>query len=777
MLRRLFAAILSLSLLSTAALAGENLLVNGDFESGLTGWSKPWARSGKVHAEPETAGVHGGKTAVRLEHDGSADWSFPQESQRTVQPGQIYELSGWVRIEGDGKAELAVVLFDSHKEALYWSFAARTAKGPCAWRELRTRFVVPPGAVRMWPRWIGHGPVVAHFDDTVLAAQGAVNLDAVKRLPKTLSAQSPQLEVTLRPVDATLTVRDRRGNRDWTQSAAASCYVLDAKAVPNGFDLRLLEPVGVRQFEASVRLDPQHPEITVEIRGVGEMLAPLQFPQPFASPAGTTLIMPVNEGMSYPVDDSTLRPMHYYLYGGHGLCMGWYGITDGAAGLMTIVETPDDASVNVPRLEKRLQLVPQWEPQKGQFGPARRLRYVFLDQGGYVAMCKRYRQYAQQIGLLKTLTEKRKALPLVDRLVGAVNVWCWGMDAVKTAQEMQSLGMKRLLWSSVHKAEEIDQLNAQGLLTSRYDIYQDVMDPANFPKLRGKHSDWPTEAWPHDIMFNAQGDWIKGWGVDGKDGVRYPCGVLCDRVAPDYARRRIPPELQTKHYGARFIDTTTASPWRECYNEKHPLTRSESKHWKMELLRVVSEECKLVTGCETGHEASVPYLHFFEGMMSLGPYRVHDAGRKMPEILDEVPEQIAKFQTGHFYRLPLWELVYHDCTVSYWYWGDYNNKLPKVWDRRDLWNALYGTPPMFMFTRKVWEQYRERFVESYRAATPVARATGYAEMLSHRWLTADHAVQETRFADGTTVTVNFGDAPHRLPDGTTLGPLKQRVTR
>ena len=77
-------------------------------------------------------------------------------------------------------------------------------------------------------------------------------------------------------------------------------------------------------------------------------------------------------------------------------------------------------------------------------------------------------------------------------------------------------------------------------------------------------------------------------------------------------------------------------------------------------------------------------MHYFEGMLSLGPYRVPDAGRDMQRIWDEVPEQVAKFQTGHYYRLPLWELVYHDCVVAQWYWGDYNNKLPAVWDRRDL---------------------------------------------------------------------------------------------
>ena len=98
-----------------------------------------------------------------------------------------------------------------------------------------------------------------------------------------------------------------------------------------------------------------------------------------------------------------------------------------------------------------------------------------------------------------------------------------------------------------------------------------------------------------------------------------------------------------------------------------------------------------------------------------------------------------------------------------------------MWDRRDLFNALYGTPPMFMFNREIWEKNRDRFVQSYQTATPVARATGYVEMLSHRWLTADHAVQQTRFANGVTVTVNFGDEPYTLPDKAVLAPLSHRI--
>jgi hypothetical protein len=177
----------------------------------------------------------------------------------------------------------------------------------------------------------------------------------------------------------------------------------------------------------------------------------------------------------------------------------------------------------------------------------------------------------------------------------------------------------------------------------------------------------------------------------------------------------------------------------------------------MKLLEVMSDRFKLVTGSETGHDAAVPYVHYFEGMLSLGPYRAPDAGRDMMRIWDPVPELVARFQVGWQYRLPLWELVYHDCVVAQWYWGDYNNKMPGIWDKRDLFNVLYGTPPMFMFDAARWEKDKDRFVQSYRATCPVARATGYSEMIDHRFLTPDRAVQQTRFANGVTVIVNFSE--------------------
>ena len=200
------------------------------------------------------------------------------------------------------------------------------------------------------------------------------------------------------------------------------------------------------------------------------------------------------------------------------------------------------------------------------------------------------------------------------------------------------------------------------------------------------------------------------------------------------------------------------------------MTRTQSRQYKMELLKLIGE-LGLVCGSETGHEASVPFCDYFEGMLSVGPYRVPDSGRNTLKIWEAVPATLARYQVGEAYRLPLWELVYHDCVVAQWYWGDYNNKLPKVWRKRDLFNALYGTPPMYLFDGKQWAEKKSEFAASYKVAEPVSRSTGYSEMTDHRMLTSDRSVQQSVFANGVTVTVNFGAAPYTMADGRTVAPM------
>jgi len=111
----------------------------------------------------------------------------------------------------------------------------------------------------------------------------------------------------------------------------------------------------------------------------------------------------------------------------------------------------------------------------------------------------------------------------------------------------------------------------------------------------------------------------------------------------------------------------------------------------------------------------------------------------------------------------LWELVFHDCIVSTWYWGDSSEFLlqaaPEVTRKKDAFNVLYGTIPMFWANREGgWRADREACLRSYRNTCKLHEAIAGVEMLSHEFVTPDRAVQRTKFSDGTEVIVNFGAA-------------------
>jgi len=749
-------------------------------------YEKPYAWARDDHAITLT---NDGAT-LAVVHTGKQDWSLAGFPRIPVKPGDIFEITCQVKLASPGgwtSAETGVVLRDGQEKPLAWSFGGAVATAPCEWTELSSRFVVPNNIATIEPRLIGGGPVSVWAKGYVVKRVGTVQGRVNPAMPKQIELRGTGIKATVDCTSGGFSVTDSRTGRVWSQTVSgADWIVLNAVKTdtPAAVTLTLLNTASAREVRARVSIAKEAPEVNVEIASEGPLTRALDFPAPFETRKGDRLIVPMNEGMSYPVDEEHEGLWRMIAYGGHGICMGFFGVCEDAtgSGWMCILETSDDAAMDARKGANGLwQIGPSWDSTLGQFGYARNVRYVFFDKGGHVAMCKRYRDYAKQIGLFAPFTEKVKRNPKIDLLIGAANIWNWDAGAKKAdfVRDLQAAGLDRILWSGAGSAEELAALNAlPNVLTGRYDIYQDIMDPANFDAIQYIAGDWVTEAFPKDINWaGPKGQWRHGWEIERKDGKgMIPCAVICDSKALPYARKRISEELKSKPYGARFIDTTVAAPWLECYHPDHPMSRSDSRRHKMELLNLISHEFNLVCGSETGHEASVPFCDYFEGMLSLGNYRVDDAGRHMDTVLDEVPARVAKYQVGEAYRLPLWELVYHDCVVAQWYWGDYNNKLPKIWRKRDLFNALYGTPPMYMLNLKQWAEMKDKFAASYRVAEPVARATGYSEMTDHRILTPDRHVQQTVFANGVKVTVNFGDAPYTAPDGKTIPPMDLVVT-
>ena len=205
----------------------ENLLTSGDFEQGLIGWNKLWTRTPGGHAAIDTRLYHGGRQSAQIEHSGQQDWSFHQGRALTVEASQIYELSGWVRVEGEGTTTLCVTLRGVDDQVIDWTFGAVQSAATDKWRKLSSRFIIPENGKTILPRLIGHSPAKVWLDDTTLYLVGTLDQLRSKKLPETLKIANEVLEVTFRTADATLSVFDRRTGKKWVQKAgpAVSSFV------------------------------------------------------------------------------------------------------------------------------------------------------------------------------------------------------------------------------------------------------------------------------------------------------------------------------------------------------------------------------------------------------------------------------------------------------------------------------------------------------------------------------------------------------------------------
>lgn len=806
MIKRTF-LILLCSLFFPALLAAEEAAAPLNFTSS-------WARDGKITISDssENPGVK------CIEYTGKADFCVTYSSQIPVKSGEIYEMSCDLKTSGKGSVGISVITRDGN-DVKSWTYAnsgVQNATNGDDFQKVSTKFIVPGGIDSITPRVVGNGTddsqtYSIQFKNFTLQKTGELKID---ENASNYTLENDALKVTFFGKNASFQVCDKRTGRIWKQSVAdGTFYLKSIQKSKNTIRCTLINAQPMFEFGAEITLKPKSSELVVKVTGDAETaMQTLAYPAAFESEADDRIILPVNEGISFPVTETDPHIGRLSTYGGHGLCMAFWaqceetfepdskaskeassapnapGEIVGKSGYIAIFESCDDAGIDLlhhSENENFLTVSPYWTAQMQKFGYDRTLRYIFFERADVTTMLKYYRRDAAARGLVVPFDEKERRNPNLkqgfDLLIGAANIWYFGGNKISVYTDLQNLGVKKILASAGGNPDEIRKMNEMpGILTSRYDIYQDSMDPKRKDDIGYYGDSWTGAAWERDeLMTDAGGNWIRGWEVDQKDKTkpRIPCGVLCDMCAVPYEQERVAEDLKNRPFRARFIDTTTASPWRECYHPKHPCNRTESKNAKMQLLGTLGSEFNLVTGSETGHEASVPFCDFYEGMMSLGPYRVPDSGRNIPDIWDEAPEKTEKFQVGEAFRLPLWELVYHDCTVSYWYWGDYNNKLPSLWAKRDLFNALYGVPPMYIFTDENLERFKAQIVESYKVAQPVSERTGRVEMTSFRIISKDRTVQQTEFANGVRVTVNFGEIPYTMSDGFVLGAKKSRVQK
>lgn len=541
--------------------------------------------------------------------------------------------------------------------------------------------------------------------------------------------------------------------------------------------------------------------IVLRFQGEGQFREALAWPPAWESAPGDEMILPVGTGIAFPAETPPEGlPGRLFFYSGTSASMGLYGIRRGEHRLFSAVGDICDAELALPQDESgRMQAQLLHLPSKGEFAYPREVR--FLLGGSLAEPLRRYRKWRETQRKIVPLREKCAAFPTLERLFGAPSFWLWDDNAMNrlygrpllpdptqlsaetVADELLHAGVDRLLWNSFdgETPECCAALRRRGFLVGKYDVYRDVI-----PKpLAGRILPYRRERsvntadWPGIAAVDENGAFRPAWSLHGTDGRLYEQHSVCDLAALELTRRNVPPDVEKIGYNARFIDVQCASKLQECHAPLHPAARRDSLaaiREQMEFLAGLG----LVCGVENGSEAMAGHYHYAEGLMSPAFWRAPESGRRMTTLYrgGEVPESILRHMLNPAFRIPLWQLVWHDCCVNYWYWGDSSNCCPELMERRDLFDLLYGEPPLYSLSKAQWNGLKGAVIGSFRRVSPVVRRLAGAKMTDFEILTPDRLVQRTRFDNGMTVTVNFSDEPYSpasfsLPPHSHLAAINQ----
>jgi len=494
--------------------------------------------------------------------------------------------------------------------------------------------------------------------------------------------------------------------------------------------------------------------------------------------------------------------------------MPWFGAKKGDSSFICIVETYDDVAygliandVRSPEMppappsaiptattalfSPRLSAIwPYWRSVKGDLGYARVARYIFQPRGGYVEMCKTYRRYAQEHGTFVTLKQKMAANPNVEKLIGAANFEIHCIANHPRDPRYQTLAGNIL--DGYHSMQtSFEQVQA---------IVRDLKDKLNVERASIRIAGWGRPGYdnqrPIDIATvsdEAGGEkklaaaiktaidagylcalWdnyrnldLNSPSYDEKYTLKEPTGIpepaftsegghshqICTQEAVKLHQRNMDYYMKALKPNGHWLDTAGGRPFMECYDPRHPLTRSEDRQQKLKLMEVATK-AGLVLGLDGAPR----------------DYHLH----------------LCAYYDEHAVRIgidvPLFALVYHECAVlfrqhatPYNYGMDNYGYVRGPWPAKFLRGLLYGDPTSWTVSDKAYWAWRDTFKKINDVLAPHHERVALDEMVDHVILTPDLLVQRTRFSSGVEVTVNYGEFPYQLEDGSELPAYGYRV--
>lgn len=451
--------------------------------------------------------------------------------------------------------------------------------------------------------------------------------------------------------------------------------------------------------------------------------------------------------------------------------MSWWGFQKGKSAMMTIVETPDDAAYQFKHpAGGPTEIGPRWNAQLGRFNYPRAARMVFIDNGNYVDLAKRYRRYVMDTGLFVSLREKIARTRAVADLIGtpqtrvsilrnlspesdrydtkdaSKNYSLTTFDErAKQLRELKARGFDRVLvfisgwphlgydrqhpdslpppdqaggWEGFKRlTDTAQQLGYQYILHDQYrDYYLDA--PSYDPQFAVREEDarLPPQAFPGSRFGDSKDGNIpmmRHWdgGKQGYLNNRFWLGHLEKNYQLFFDHGITPQGI--------YIDVIGYVPPDADFNPEHPTTRSEAMAGRAAMMTWARHNLGIVA-TEAGADWTIPYVDV-----------INQSGGGSKAIL-----------------IPLYQLVYHDAVII-----SYNARdVPSL-----LRGILNGGVPELPSTPS-----DDKMLALMRTMMALHKRVGLLEMTKHEFLDAIYRKERTTFADGTTVTVDWNDNSFKI---------------
>lgn len=493
--------------------------------------------------------------------------------------------------------------------------------------------------------------------------------------------------------------------------------------------------------------------VAISSEGAGSFIWPvLRF-----SKGIKALIWPRAEGVYVPLDDS--RWVKYMVGFGEwntleSLSMPFWGLDCGGFSLTYIVINPYNNTIQFElegdSLGARFTHEFTRFLTKKEYG----FRIHLGDIDSPVEPAKQFRHFLHEQKAFVSMQEKIKRVPKVARLLGAAHVYLWGDGvSIKMLDRLRDNGLDKMRfcvsgWEAVEKRPEVaKQADAMGYLFGTYDSYHSVHDPA----IRGTDQTWPTAQFDKELFEKGpivRKDGTKWW-VFKKVGCK-----LSPIAARPYVEKRVSEKMNRVPYSYYFVDCDATGEVYNDYSPLHPTGQADDVKARVDRLAWISETFRVVIGSEGGNSYAAGVLHVAEGIF--GPLfgwgdpdlkdrdsKYYLGGYYPPEgpriFVQQVPmkEEYQYFYYDPRFRLPLYEIVFHDSVVTTHHWQNGSLKFDNVVDTVALTELLYMVPPMYHMNLDEFEKHRETMKKHYAFFSPLHREVGFSQMTDFHWLSSD----------------------------------------